>query len=237
MADCKGEGPTEQPKPSAPLLYLVAAFVSYVVSFSFAVRALVADLTGNHSGAARLCISPWFGPSCAFTYLLEIFFAKVLGWVSWYGRPPAQIIRHHSAFIVVMSGWCWMWIVDQLLISQWFAEHWPFRVWLITAGLTNLNEVFIVFQNFMYYGGIKPITKKKVFWQRCLALGVMTQAIILGMPSGLYLLMRVLMQEWRRRFTPQLAAFSIGVASQFLGQLFIQLPDCFKLIAKLRGEA
>jgi len=108
---------------------------------------------------------------------------------------------------------------------------------LITAGLTNLNEVFIVFQNFMYYGGIGPITTEKVFWQRCLALGVMTQAIILGTPSGLYLLVQVLVPECERQLTPQVVAFSIGVASQFLGQLFVQLPDCFKLMAKLGGKA
>merc|ERR1712039_12259 len=147
-----------------------------------------------------------------------------------YGRPPAQIIRHHSAFIVVMFGWCWMWLVEQSLMFTLFEQHRFFRTWMMTAGLTNLNETFIVFQNFMYYAGLNPITKGRVFWQRCLVLGVMTQALVVGVPSGVYLLIFVLVPECQRSLTPQVILFSLGVASQFAGQLFVQLPDCRNLL-------
>jgi len=212
-----------------PRAYLVVAFVAYASCFLFACGILLAELTGETGLAAKLANSPFFLLNAAL-YAMELFVAYFLGWVSWFDRPAKQILRHHGAFVFVAGSFLVMWFMDNATLWQWMITHRALRAWVITAGLTNVNEAFLVFQNFMS----APKAASVRICQPCLALFVMVQAVVIGTPCAIFLLARVMYPEFRDKGTWPVALFAAGVVSQLLAQLSVQVVDSWKVLLKIQ---
>merc|ERR1719265_963988 len=166
-------------------------------------------------------------------YVMEACAAGALGWVSWYGRPPAQVVRHHGGFAVVMGLTSVPMLLNWPLTSEWLAGHRAMRIWLLSAGMTNYNESFIVFQNFMYMCGQDSLTPPWVFRQRCLALFAMVQNLIFMLPAALYILWNLTLPAFWNVSATLYGISSLGFVLLVLTQLAIQAPDSIKVWNKL----
>merc|ERR1719330_1583630 len=133
-----------------------------------------------------------------------------------------------------MFGYTVFWFADNPLYTQWYQDYRALRIWCCSAGFTNANEAFIVFQNFMHIAGQDPLTPPRVFRQRCLALTVMVQALILGLPAGLYLLFVVALPALWRGAGFAIWSFTLACSLQIAAQLGIQVTDSIKVWKKLQ---
>eukprot|EP00928_Gymnodinium_smaydae_P084133 TRINITY_DN67388_c0_g1_i1.p1 TRINITY_DN67388_c0_g1~~TRINITY_DN67388_c0_g1_i1.p1 ORF type:complete len:237 (-),score=17.92 TRINITY_DN67388_c0_g1_i1:424-1134(-) len=212
-----------------PKWYLLCALIGYAFPFLWTLGILFYETQGKTAIASWMVDSWCYIPLGTAVYFIEFCAAWMLDWVSWFERPAQQVIRHHLGFLWVAGSFVQFRIFEQPLCAHWLSQCMAFRLWLCCAGLTFANETFIVFQNFM----VSPKSRWVSIFQPCLALFVMAQSIIFGLPLGVYVLFGIVGQEALTTGSISVALLAVGIVTQIAANISIQLVDSIKVARKI----